>query len=42
MVIDPRNGGVLAMASYPTFNPADFVDGISETERAFLQAPEND
>ena len=29
--IDPRNGGVLAMASYPTFNPADFVDGISET-----------
>ncbi len=41
VVIDPRNGGVLAMASYPTFNPADFVDGISETEWAFLQAPEN-
>ena len=41
VVVDPRNGAVLAMASYPTFNPADFVDGISGSEWAFLQAPEN-
>jgi penicillin-binding protein 2 len=36
VVIDPQNGGVLAMASYPTFSPADFVDGISGSEWAFL------
>ena len=29
VVLDPRDGGVLAMASYPTFNPGDFVNGIS-------------
>ena len=31
-MLDPKTGGVLAMASYPTFNPADFVDGISDAE----------
>jgi penicillin-binding protein 2 len=41
VVLDPTSGAVLAMASYPTFNPADFVDGISNTEWQFLQAPEN-
>ena len=29
------------MASYPTFNPADFVDGISDIEWAALTAEEN-
>ena len=28
VVLDPKDGAVLAMASYPTFNPGDFVNGI--------------
>ena len=28
VVLDPRDGSVLAMASFPTFNPGDFVNGI--------------
>jgi penicillin-binding protein 2 len=32
VAIDPRNGEVLAMASFPTYDPAEFVNGIS-TER---------
>jgi penicillin-binding protein 2 len=28
VVLDPRDGSVLAMASYPTYNPAEFVSGI--------------
>lgn len=30
VILDPRNGGVRAMASYPTFNPEEFVNGISQ------------
>jgi penicillin-binding protein 2 len=41
VVLDPKTGGVLAMASYPTFNPANFVDGISDDEWAYLTAEEN-
>ena len=41
VVLDPVNGGVLAMASYPSFAPADFVDGISGSEWAFLNDPAN-
>ena len=41
VVLDPKTGGVIAMASYPTFNPADFVDGISDIEWATLTAEEN-
>ena len=41
VVLDPKTGGVIAMASYPTFNPADFVDGISDIEWADLTAEEN-
>lgn len=36
VVLDPNNGGVIAMASFPNFSPADFSDGISQTEWAFL------
>lgn len=28
VVTDPKDGSILAMASYPTYNPADFVKGI--------------
>ncbi len=28
VVLDPRNGDVLGMASYPTYNPEEFVNGI--------------
>jgi penicillin-binding protein 2 len=41
VVIDPNSGGVIAMASFPTYNPADFVDGISQSEWDFLRAKEN-
>jgi len=33
--LDPRNGDVLAMASYPTYDPSEFVSGISR--RLFAQ-----
>jgi penicillin-binding protein 2 len=36
VVLDPRSGGVVAMASYPTFDPSQFVDGISDTEWDYL------
>ena len=32
VLVDPRDGSVRAMASYPTYDPDDFVNGIS-TER---------
>lgn len=41
VVIDPGTGGVVAMASFPTFAPAEFVDGISENEWALLSDPAN-
>jgi penicillin-binding protein 2 len=28
-VVDPRDGGVVALASYPTFDPNEFIGGIS-------------
>ncbi len=41
VVMNPKDGSVLAMASYPSFNPAEFVDGISDTEWTFLNDPAN-
>jgi penicillin-binding protein 2 len=32
VVLDPRNGGVLAMASHPTFDPNWFVEGLTESQ----------
>jgi penicillin-binding protein 2 len=41
VVLDPRDGSVLAMASYPTYNPADFVNGIKPEVFAALTAPQS-
>jgi penicillin-binding protein 2 len=37
VVLDPRNGEILAMASYPTYDPSQFVGGISQVEFRLLQ-----
>jgi penicillin-binding protein 2 len=31
VVLDPRDGGVLALASHPAYDPQEFVNGISPT-----------
>ena len=37
VAIDPSNGGVLALVSYPNFDPNDFADGIKDsTYRRYL------
>lgn len=41
VVLDPRSGAVVAMASYPTYKPADFIDGVSDSEFAYLDDPAN-
>ncbi len=41
IVEDPRNGQILAMASYPTFAPADFSNGITSKRYRELTAPGN-
>lgn len=37
VIIDPNNGDILAMASWPTFNPNDFVPSISAAKFKALQ-----
>ncbi|MGI9604529.1 MAG: penicillin-binding transpeptidase domain-containing protein [Acidimicrobiales bacterium] len=39
VILDPRGGAVLAMASYPTFDPGDFIDGISQDQFDDLNDP---
>ena len=34
VAIDPKDGGILAMASYPNFDPNDFTNGIKESTYA--------
>ena len=41
VAVDPRDGSVLAMASFPTFDPREFVDGISQRLFNDLTAEEN-
>lgn len=41
VVLDPNNGDVLAMASFPTYDPAVFVGGISTADWEFLNDPAN-
>jgi penicillin-binding protein 2 len=41
VAIDPRNGGVLALVSNPSFDPNLFVEGISQADyRALLNSPD--
>lgn len=35
-VLDPNNGGAVALASFPTYNPEEFVNGISAERYAQL------
>lgn len=39
VVLDVRTGEIVAVASYPTYNPADFVGGISAFRFAQLNDP---
>ncbi|HUP86934.1 MAG TPA: penicillin-binding protein 2 [Acidimicrobiales bacterium] len=39
VVLDPRDGSVLAMASYPWYNPAEFVNGIKRDVFAAFNEP---
>ncbi|MHB1710919.1 MAG: penicillin-binding protein 2 [Acidimicrobiales bacterium] len=41
IVLDPNNGHVLAMASYPTFNPSVWVGGISNANYQALVSTAN-
>jgi penicillin-binding protein 2 len=41
VVEDPRNGQVLALATYPDYNPSDFLGGISEARWNFYNNPSN-
>ena len=39
VVLDPNNGDVVAMASNPTFNPSEFITGISQERYRELTNP---
>jgi penicillin-binding protein 2 len=41
VAIDPRDGGLLAMASFPTYDPSEFVNGISFAQFEQLTSPDN-
>jgi penicillin-binding protein 2 len=42
VILDPQGGSVLALATNPTYNPEDFVGGISETKYArYLDDPDH-
>ena len=41
VALDPRDGSILAMASFPTYDPREFVNGISQRQFNDLTAEEN-
>jgi penicillin-binding protein 2 len=41
VVLDAKTGAVVAMASYPTYNPTQFVGGVSDAYWNFLNDPKN-
>ncbi len=41
IVMNPQSGAVLAMSSYPTYNPSIWVGGISSADYASLADPAN-
>ncbi len=41
VVMDPQTGAVLAMTSYPTYNPSVWVGGISEAEYQAITSESN-
>ncbi|URJ29147.1 peptidoglycan DD-transpeptidase MrdA [Blochmannia endosymbiont of Camponotus modoc] len=41
IVVDPRNGGIQALISHPSYNPNLFVNGISNTEYSILLKDNN-
>ncbi len=41
VALNPRDGSILAMASFPTFDPGDFVNGISKRQFDELTAEDN-
>ena len=41
VVEDPRNGQILALATYPDYNPTDFVGGISQARWSYYNNPAN-
>ena len=41
VALDPRDGTVVAMASFPAYDPREFVDGISQSAFDALNAAEN-
>ncbi len=41
VVLDTRNGEVLSMASFPTYDPEVFSGGISDKDWVYLNDPEN-
>ncbi|HTN78643.1 MAG TPA: penicillin-binding transpeptidase domain-containing protein, partial [Acidimicrobiales bacterium] len=41
VVLDPTNGSIVAMASYPTFDPREFVGGIDPNRYQQLLDPAN-
>ena len=42
VVLDAKDSEILSMASYPTYDPSVFTGGISESDWAYLNDPENE